>query len=128
MEYGLALSVTLLRPERGAADVGRPSDFGFEHVDDTRQRFLLGVVALARVGTRGMARDVDEKQTPHVRLFERARECDGKSAIDDERAQHFRGIIAAHDVRRQWLLLGTGPGSPVTNGCGGRHTPSSPSA
>ena len=67
-----------------------------------------------------MARYVNQKQAPHVRLLERALEGDGKSAIDDKRTQHFRGVIAAHDVGRQGLLLGTGHGLPVTNGLGGR--------
>jgi hypothetical protein len=63
--------VTLLRPRRGGAHVGRPRDFGFEHVDDARQRFVLGVGALARIGARGVARDVDEKKAPDIRLLER---------------------------------------------------------
>jgi hypothetical protein len=66
-----------------------------------------------------MARNVDQNQAPHIRLLEGARERDGESTIEDERAQDFRGIIAAYDVWRQWLLLGTGHDSPVTNGFGG---------
>ena len=54
-----------------------------------------------------MARDIDQHQAPHVGLVEGARERDRQPAIDHERAQHFRGVIAADDVRRQWLFLGT---------------------
>ena len=67
-----------------------------------------------------MARDVDQKEAPHIRLLEGARERDGKSAVEDKRAQHFGGVVAAHNVRGQWLFLGTGHGLPVTNGFGGR--------
>ena len=89
--------------------VGRV-DFGFEHLDDARQRLVLGVFALARIGSRGMARDVDQQQAPHVRLLERAGERDREPAVDHERAQHFGGILAADDVGRQWLFVGTGHG------------------
>ena len=90
--------------------VGR-FDLGFEHVDDPRQRLVLGVAALARIGARGVARDIDQQHAPHVRLLERALERDRKPAIDDEGAQHLDGVLAADDVGRQWLFAGTGHGS-----------------
>src|SRR5581483_6186800 len=81
-------------------------DFGFEHVDDGGQRVLFGDVALARIGARGVAGDVDEHQAPHFRLLERALEGDGKSAVDHEGAQHLDCVLASHHVRRQRLLFG----------------------
>src|SRR4051812_36802453 len=112
----IGMSVTLLRPQRGVAGVGWPGDFGFEHLDEALERFFLGKATLARIGARGMTRQVNQKQTPHVRLFERARERDRKPAIDYERAQHLGGIVATDDVWRQRLLLRTSHASPIANG------------
>ena len=64
--------------------------------------------ALARIGAGGVARDVDQKQAPHVRLLERALERDREPAVDHEGAQHFDRILAADDVGRQRLFVGTG--------------------
>ena len=50
-----------------------------------------------------MAGDVDQKQTPDIRLLERTRERDRKPAVKHERAQHFRGIVAADELAKEGI-------------------------
>jgi hypothetical protein len=47
-----------------------------------------------------VAGDVDQQQSPHVRLLEGALECNRKPAVDHEGAQHFDRILAIEDVGR----------------------------
>ena len=55
-----------------------------------------------------MTGDVDQEQPPHVGLLEGALERDREPAIEHEGAQHFGGVLAADNVGRQRLLLGSG--------------------